>query len=68
MSRAVVGVDPHKKQVTIEAVDQDGQVVAVGELGTDSRGYRLMLRYVREQWPHHRWAMDGANGVGRPLA
>ena len=27
-----------------------------------------MLRYVRDQWPHHRWAVEGANGVGRPLA
>jgi transposase len=68
MSRVIVGVDPHKKQVTIEVVDQDGKVLAVGAFGTDSRGYRLMLRYVRQQWPHHRWAVEGANGVGRPLA
>jgi transposase len=27
-----------------------------------------MLGYVRAQWPHHRWAVEGANGVGRPLA
>src|SRR4051794_28455302 len=28
-----------------------------------------MLRYVRQQWPrHHRWAIEGAHGVGRPLA
>ncbi len=31
-------------------------------------GYRLMLRYVRQQWPHRRWAVEGAGGVGRPLA
>ena len=58
MSRVIVGVDPHKRQVTIEAVDQDGKVLAVGEFGTDSRGFRLMLGYVREQWPHHRWAVE----------
>ena len=28
----------------------------------------MMLRYVRDHWPHHRWAVEGANGVGRPLA
>jgi hypothetical protein len=50
MSRVIVGVDPHKKQVTIEAVDQDGKVLAVGEFGTDNQGYRLMLAYVRRQW------------------
>jgi transposase len=27
-----------------------------------------MLNYVREQWPHRRWAVEGANGMGRPLA
>src|SRR3954447_25949590 len=27
-----------------------------------------MRGYVHEQWPHHRWAIEGANGVGRPLA
>jgi transposase len=68
MGRVIVGVDPHKKSVTIEAVDEHGQVLATGRFGTDSNGYRLMSTYVREQWPHHRWAVEGANGVGRPLA
>jgi transposase len=68
MSRVIVGVDPHKKSVTIEAVDGHATVLATGRFGTDTTGYRLMLGYVRRQWPHHRWAVEGANGVGRPLA
>ena len=68
MSRVIVGVDPHKKSVTIEAVDEHGQVLATGRFGTDNTGYRLMLSFVRRQWPHHRWAVEGANGMGRPLA
>jgi hypothetical protein len=68
MSGVIVGVDPHKKSVTIEAVDEHGQVLATGRFATDSTGYRLMLRYVRDQWPHRRWAVEGAQGVGRPLA
>jgi len=68
MSRVTVGVDPHKKSVTIEAVDEHGTVFATGRFATDSTGYRLMLSYVRDQWPHHRWAVEGAHGVGRPLA
>ncbi|MGH3324231.1 MAG: hypothetical protein ACRDOV_07375, partial [Streptomyces sp.] len=63
-SRVIVGVDPHKKSVTIEAVDEQGKKVATGRFGTDSTGYRLMLRYVRDQWPQRRWAVEGANGVG----
>jgi len=68
MSRVIVGVDPHKKSVTIEAVDEQGQKLATGRFGTDSTGYRLMVAYVRDQWPHRRWAVKGAQGVGRPLA
>lgn len=68
MSRVIIGVDPHKRSVTIEAVDEHAQVLATGRFGTDTTGYRLMLRYVRGQWPHRRWAVEGANGVGRPLA
>ena len=68
MSRVIVGVDPHKKSVTIEVVDEHGQVLATGRFETDSNGYRLMVKYVRDQWPHHRWAVEGAQGVGRPLA
>ena len=68
MSGVIVGVDPHKRSVTIEAVDERARVLATGRFGTDSSGYRLMLRYVRGQWPHRRWAIEGANGAGRPLA
>ena len=68
MGRVIVGVDPHKKSVTIEVVDADGTVLSTGRFATDTEGHRVMLAYVREQWPHHRWAVEGANGVGRPLA
>ena len=68
MSRVIVGVDPHKKSVTIEAIDEQGRVLSTGRWPTDRDGYRLLLRYVRTQWPHHRWAVEGAQGVGRPLA
>jgi transposase len=63
----IVGVDPHKKSVTIEVVDEQGAVLATGRFDTTSTGYRLMKAYVG-QWPHRRWAVEGANGMGRPLA
>ena len=68
MSRVIVGVDPHKKSVTIEVVDEREKVLGRGRYGTDSAGYRTMVKYVRDQWPQHRWAVEGAQGVGRPLA
>ena len=68
MGRVIVGVDPHKKSVTIEAVEEHGQVLATGRFATESSGNRLMLKYARDQWPHRWWAVEGAQGVGRPLA
>jgi transposase len=68
MGCMIVGVDPHKRSVTLEVVDVDGKVAATGRFGTGNRDYRAMLGFVRRQWPHHRWAVEGAQGVGRPLA
>ncbi len=68
MGRVIVGCDPHKKSVTIEVVDDRGTVLGTGRFGTENREYKAMLDYVRRQWPHHRWAIEGAQGVGRPLA
>jgi len=63
MGRVIVGVDPHKKSVTIEVVDEQERVLASGRFDTTSAGCRLMLRYVCDQWRDRRWAVEGANGV-----
>jgi transposase len=68
MSRVIVGVDPHKKSVTIEVIDEQGTVLATGRFATTSSGYQLMTKFVRGQWRSRRWAVEGANGMGRPLA
>ena len=68
MSRVIVGVDPHKKSVTIEVIDEQETVLATGRFATTSSGYQLMTKFVRGQWRSHRWAVEGANGMGRPLA
>ena len=63
----VIGVDPHKRSVTIEARDAQEVLRATGSFPTTTAGYRAMLRYCR-QWPRRVWAVEGAGGVGRPLA
>ena len=63
----VIGVDPHKRSVTIEARDAREVLRATGSFPTTTAGYRAMLRYCR-QWPTRLWAIEGAGGVGRPLA
>ncbi len=68
MGRVIVGVDPHKKSVSVEVIDSEGKKLATGRFGTENRDYKAMLGYVRHGWPDHRWAIEGANGVGRPLA
>jgi transposase len=63
----VIGVDPHKRSVTIEARDAREVLRATGSFPTSTAGYRAMLRYCR-QWPTRMWAVEGAGRVGRPLA
>ena len=63
----IIGVDPHKMSVTIEIVDHHEQLLGSGRFDTTNAGYAAMRRYVK-QWPDRLWAVEGANGAGRPLA
>jgi transposase len=67
MSSVMIGVDPHKASATIEVRDEREVLLATGRFGADTDGYRAMLRYCR-QWPRRTWAVEGANGTGRPLS
>jgi transposase len=66
MDRVVIGVDPHKLSVTIEARDNREILRATGQFRTDARSYHQLLEVAR-QWPERVWAVEGANGIGRPL-
>ena len=63
----IIGVDPHKMSATIEVVDTHEQLLGSGRFPTDKAGYAAMRGYVK-QWPERTWAVEGANGAGRPLA
>ena len=67
MDRVVIGMDPHKRSVSIEVRDVREVLRATGRFGTDTANYRAMLRVAR-QWPERVWAVEGANGIGRPIA
>lgn len=67
MSGVIIGMDPHKASATIEVRDEREVLLATGRFGADTGGYRAMLRYCR-QWPRRTWAVEGANGTGRPLS
>lgn len=67
MEQVVIGVDPHKLSATIEVVDQHEHLLGSGRFTTDQAGYAAM-RACAEDWPDRIWAVEGANGAGRPLA
>jgi transposase len=67
MTGVIIGVDPHKLSATIEVVDHHGHLLGSGRFTTDKAGYSAMRSYVKT-WPERTWAVEGANGTGRPLA
>lgn len=67
MDQVVIGMDPHKASVTIEARDIREVLRATGRFGTDTGNYRQLLK-VAHQWPERVWAVEGPNGIGAPIA
>jgi transposase len=67
MEPVVIAVDPHKLSVTIEVIDRQEQLLGTGRFSTDKAGFAAMRSYAK-QWPDREWAIEGALGVGRPLA
>ncbi len=67
MEHVIIGVDPHKLSATIEVVDDHEQRLGSGRFPTDQAGYAAMRTYAKA-WPQRVWAVEGANGAGRPLA
>ena len=43
--RVVIGMDPHKRSVTIEVMAADETVHGGGRFGTDRAGYQALLHY-----------------------
>ena len=65
--RVVIGMDPHKRSVTIEVMAGDETVLGGGRFATDPDGYRAMLQCAK-QWPARLWAIEGCSGIGRHVA
>jgi transposase len=69
--RVVVGMDPHKRSVTIELMTADETVLGGGRYATDEAGFAAMMRYVNRVQPDAElrvWAVDGCNGIGHHVA
>ena len=65
--RVVIGMDPHKRSVTIEVMTGEETILGGGRFATDAEGFTAMREYVRA-WPDRVWAIEGCNGIGRHVA
>ena len=63
----VIGMDPHKRSVTIEVMAADETVLGGGRFATTQDGYRAMRAYVAA-WRQRVWAIEGCSGIGGHVA
>ena len=62
-----IGIDPHKRSLTAAALDPHSRLLGQLRLPATSQA-AAQLRVWSEQWPQRRWAVEGASGLGRPIA
>lgn len=65
--RVVVGMDPHKRSVTIEVMAGDESVLGGGRFATTTEGFRAMRAYAA-RWADRVWAIEGCAGIGGHVA
>src|ERR671912_773681 len=63
----LIGVDPHKATNVLAAVDEQGGLVGQENFPANRKGMRALERWANG-FPERRWAVEGASGLGRPLA
>jgi hypothetical protein len=62
-----IGIDPHKRSVTAAALDPHSRLLGQLRLPASAQTGRQLLAWAK-QWPQRRWAVEGASGLGRPIA
>ena len=67
MTSVIIGMDPHKRSVTIEVMAPDESALGGGRYGTDEPGYAALLHDAK-RWPDRVWAVEGCSGIGRHVA
>ena len=67
MEEAMIGVDPHKATHNVAAVDGRGVLLEHATFPASRAGLRSLVRWSK-RFPEHRWAVEGASGVGHLLA
>jgi transposase len=62
-----IGIDPHKASLTAVAVDPSGAPLGRRRLPVNAGTFGQLLAWARV-WPARRFAVEGAYGLGRPIA
>jgi transposase len=63
----LIGVDPHKATNAAVAIDEHGELFGRGTFPANRGGIRALERWAK-RFGERRWAIEGATGIGRPLA
>jgi transposase len=63
----VIGLDPHKATNVVAAIDEQGELVGQQTFAANRKGLRTLECWAK-RFPERRWAVEGAGGIGRPLA
>ena len=61
-----IGIDPHKRTLTA-ALDPHSRLLSQLRLPASSQAATQLLAWAAA-WPERRWAVEGATGLGRPIA
>lgn len=62
-----IGIDPHKSSLTAVAVNSTGESVATVRMAVTATTVRHLLAWAA-RWSQRRWAVEGAEGLGRGVA
>ena len=62
-----IGIDPHKRTLTAAALDPHSRLLSQLRLPASSMAATQLLAWAAA-WPERRWAVEGASGLGRPIA
>ena len=62
-----IGIDPHKRSLTAAALDSNSKLLGQLRVPTTAQAARQLLAWAAV-WPERCWAVEGATGLGRPIA
>ena len=66
-TKVLIGVDPHKATNALAVLDEHGELLGRTEFPADRKGLEALERWAAN-FPRRKWAVEGANGLGRTLA